>query len=63
MPIITIDNIDYDTESLSDQAKAQLANLRAVDRRIKDLQVEMAILQTARNAYSRALTEALPRPK
>lgn len=60
MPTITIDNTDYDLETLSEAAKAQLANLQVVDRRIAGLQEELAIHQTARNAYAQALKALLP---
>lgn len=59
MPKITIDNIDYDLDDLSDAAKAQLASLQAVDRRLSQLQEEVAIHQTARIAYANALNAAL----
>lgn len=60
MPTITIDNADYDLDSLPDAAKAQIANLQAVDRRISGLQEELAIHQTARIAYANALKGLLP---
>jgi hypothetical protein len=60
MTTITIDGLVYDLDSLSDDAKAQLGSMQAVDRRIAMAQEEMAILQTARIAYSRALQELLP---
>jgi hypothetical protein len=61
MATLTIDDRKYDTEKLSDDAKAQLGALNLVDRKIADLQQDMAILQTARNAYARALAAALPK--
>ena len=60
MSQITIDEVAYDTAALSEEALAQLGSLQAVDRRIENLQEELAILQTARNAYGRALQELLP---
>lgn len=62
MSTITIDNIDYALNALSDDAKAQLVSLQAVDRRLADLQEQVAILQTARIAYSNALRSMLPSP-
>ncbi|WP_114971922.1 DUF6447 family protein [Rhodoferax ferrireducens] len=52
MTIIKIDDKDYDLDTLSDEAKAQLQSLQFVD----------AVLQTARMAYSKALQAALPSP-
>ncbi len=59
MPTISIDNTDYDLDTLSDAAKAQLASLQVVDRRIAGLQEELAIHQTARIAYANALKALL----
>ena len=60
MPTITIDNKNYDLDSLSQDAKQQLASLRFVDAELARLQAQAAALQTARNAYARALQAALP---
>ena len=60
MPTITIDNRDYDLDTLSDEAKAQLQSLQFVDSELARLQAQAAVLQTARMAYSKALQAALP---
>lgn len=60
---LTIDDTDYNIDQLNDEAKAQLASLQAVDRRLNSLREETAILQTARIAYSNALRELLPNEK
>jgi hypothetical protein len=60
MSKITIDDKEYELETLSDDAKAQLDMLISTDKRIVELQRELAIFQTARIAYSRALGDALP---
>ena len=62
MPTINIDNIEYDLDTLSDEAKAQLASIQFVDAELARLQAQAAALQTARIAYSNALKEALPFP-
>ena len=59
MAKITIDNQDYDTEKLSDNAKAQLISIQYVDQELARLQAQAAALQTARMAYANALKEAL----
>ncbi len=56
---VTIDGKDYAIDTLSDGAKGQLISLQAVDRRIENLQEELAILQTARIAYGNALKQEL----
>ena len=58
-PSITIDGKAYPLDSLTDNVKAQLVSLDAVDRRITAVQEELAILQTARIAYGNALKQAL----
>lgn len=60
MQIITIDGKDYDTDHLSEEAKSQLANVQLTDQEIQRLQFQLAIAQTARNAYAQALNAALP---
>ena len=60
MPNITVDNRDYDFESLSAEAKAQVASLQFVDAELARLAAQTAVLQTARIAYGNALQAALP---
>jgi hypothetical protein len=60
MTTITIDNKQYDTESLSSEAKAQLINMQFCDAELSRLQAQAAVLQTARIAYAAALNAALP---
>ena len=62
MPMIKIDNKDYDLDSLSDDAKGQLASLQFVDNELQRLNAQAAVLQTARLAYAKALNDALPTP-
>lgn len=61
MPTIKIDNIEYDLDALSDEAKAQLQMLQVCDQEITRLNSLLAVAQTARNAYARALNELLPK--
>ena len=56
---ISIDGVDYAIDSLSENTKAQLISLQAVDRRIATAQEELAILQTARIAYGNAVKQEL----
>ncbi len=62
MPTIKIDNVDYDTDTLSNDAKAQLASIQFCDQELARLQAQAAAYQTARRAYSKALQAALPSP-
>ena len=55
MATITIDGVEYDTDTLSDQAKATIGSLQFVDAQMQQLRNELAIADTARIAYARAL--------
>ena len=55
MPKITVDGIEYNTEDLSENGKAQLASLQFLEVQMNKLKSEIAVYQTARNAYILAL--------
>lgn len=55
MPKITLDEVEYNSEDLSDNGKAQLASLQFIEAQMKRLQSEIAVYQTARTNYARAL--------
>ena len=59
MTTSTIDNKEYEFDSLSDKAKAQLSSMQFVDGELARLQAKASVLQTARMAYSKALQEEL----
>ena len=59
MAKITIDEKEYETDDMSDDAQAQLQSLQFVDGEITRNQMKAAVLQTARNAYAQALQAAL----
>lgn len=59
MPIIKIDDKDYELDTLPDTAKAQLQSLQFVDVELQRLQGQAAVFQTARVGYLKALQEAL----
>ena len=52
---ITIDGNVYALDALSANARAQIVNLRVTDQEIARLQTQLAIAQTARATYARAL--------
>ena len=62
MTTIKIDNVDYDLDKLSDEAKAQLISMQFCDQELQRLQAHAAAFQTARLAYAKALQAALPSP-
>jgi len=59
MPTIKINDKDYDTDSPSAEVKAQLEMLLAAEGEIRRLQTQLAIAQTAKNAYAQALAAAV----
>ena len=56
---ITIDEVEYNLSDLSDNAKAQLANIQFVDAQIQQLNNEWAVADTARMGYTSALKAEL----
>lgn len=59
MPEITINGKKYDADKLPDKAKQQLIAIQFVERKLQELGLEQAALQTARNVYTKALSEIL----
>ena len=51
MPKINIEGIEYNTEDLSDNGKAQLASLQFLEAQMNKLNAEIAVYETARNSY------------
>ena len=60
MTTFTIDNKQYELQTLPEDAKAQLVCIQFVDSELARLQAKAAALQTARIAYFQALQAALP---
>ena len=59
MPKITIDNVEYDYDQLSTETRAQLISMQFCDQELQRLQSQAAALQTARQAYAKALQASL----
>jgi hypothetical protein len=57
---ITIDGKEYPLGSLSEEARSQIVSMQLVDQKIAEGQQQLAIYQTARNAYANALKSKLP---
>jgi hypothetical protein len=55
MPKITIDDIEYHTEDLTENGQAQLASLQFLEGQMQKIRQEMAVYQTAQVAYAQAL--------
>ena len=63
MPKITVDDIEYNTEDLTENGKAQLASLQFLEAQMNKLQSEIAVYQTARNTYIAALKAEIEKPE
>ena len=61
MAHVTIDGRDFELDKLSGEARQQAMNINLVDQEIRRLQFQLAICQTAGNAYATALQAALPK--
>ena len=59
MAKVTIDDKEYDTDDMSEDANAQLVSLQFVNGEVLRLQALTAAMQTAANGYSVALGNAL----
>lgn len=59
MSIIRIDEVEYELDHLTEEAKAQLLSVQHTDQKIAELQRDLAIAQTARASYANALRELL----
>jgi len=59
MTKVTIDDKEYETDDLSENAQAQLTSLQFTNAEIQRLQALLAAMQTASNAYGKALQQEL----
>lgn len=55
MPKIKIDDLEYNTEDLTDQGKVVLASLQFVEQKLRNFRNEIAVYQTAQKSYLTAL--------
>lgn len=63
MPKIKIGDLEYNTEDLTDNGKAQLASLQFLEIQMQKLKNEISVYQTARLAYMAALKAELSKGK
>ncbi len=57
---ITIDGREFSLDSLTAEAREQIARISAADRRLQELQVDFVITQTARASFAEKLKTLLP---
>jgi hypothetical protein len=58
--MVRIDGTDYKVSDLSEEARAQVQSLRFVEAELQRLNAQIAVCNTAKNAYMRALKEVMP---
>ena len=59
MPKITVEGVEYNTEDLTENGKAQLASLQFLEVQMNKIKAEIAVYQTARNVYAASLKAEL----
>lgn len=55
MPKIKLDDLEYNTEDLTEESQAQLRSLTFVEAELNKLKNEIAIYETAKVSYANAL--------
>ena len=61
MPKIKIDDMEYNTEDLSEEGLAQLRSLQFLETQMQKLRNEIAVYQTAQRTYAAALKAEIDR--
>ena len=56
---VKVDDVEYNLDKLSDNAKAQIANMQFVDAQLQQLNNEWAVSDTGRIGYTNALKAEL----
>jgi parvulin-like peptidyl-prolyl isomerase len=59
MAKVTIDGVEHETEELSEQAQNTIRSLQFVEQQVQQRHNELAVADTARAAYLRALKTSL----
>jgi hypothetical protein len=58
--VITIDDVEYTEDQLSDAAKACINHINSLDQKIASAQFNLTQLQVGRDAFMQRLKEELP---
>ena len=59
MAKITINDVEYDSETMNETALANLNSIQFVDAEVARLQAQLSVMATARMAYATALQQAM----
>ena len=57
--IVTMDGVDYTVADLTDEGKALVESLKFVEQELVQMQARLAVLNTAKTAYSASLRNQL----
>jgi len=58
--VITIDNVEYTADELSDEAKGCINHINSLDQKIASAQFNLTQLQVGREAFMAKLKDELP---
>jgi hypothetical protein len=61
MATVKINDKEYDLDTLAPETRAELEMLVATENKIRELQRDLVIAQTARNAFAASLQSKLPK--
>lgn len=59
MPKIKLDDLEYNTEDLSERGAAVVKSLKFVEARLREIEHELAVHQTAKNSYTQSLIKEI----
>ncbi len=59
MAIISIDNKEYDTDTLNEDAKGNVSSIQFIDAELLRINATVSVLKTAKMAYSKSLQSHL----
>lgn len=59
-PLVTIDGVKYELNSLSKEARTALGNLTAVEEEIRQLRTRQGITRVAQQVFAQQLKALLP---
>lgn len=62
IPKITVDGVDYAAATLSNQSKALIGTIRAADREIRRLELQLTLARVARQTLGNSLKAELAKP-
>lgn len=61
MPKIKVDDLEYNTEDMSEEALEQIRSLQFLETQLAQLRQEIAVCQTAQRTYAAALKAEIGR--